>query len=87
MQLLQVGYWLGQAHQGQGLVSRAVAALERVAAGLGITQLQILAVPGNSQSIRVAERAGYAMHGMRHQMFELRGVMLDELVYQKQLSL
>ena len=83
--MLQVGYWLGSGYEGQGLASSALQALKKAAAGLGLSSLQILVVPGNVRSIRLAERAGYAVKHVRHQTYLLRGDKLDELVYEKRL--
>ena len=83
--MLQVGYWLGSGFVGQGLASSALKALEGAAAGLGLSSLQILVVPGNVRSVKVAERAEYVVKYVRHQTYLLRGDKLDELVYEKRL--
>lgn len=56
----EVGFWLRQAFEGRGLVTRAVAALQRhffEARGLG--RVAIGVVPGNGRSEAVARRLGY----------------------------
>lgn len=55
-----VGYWLGQAHTGQGLTHTALSQLEAKAFGeFGLHKLNIIAAMGNAPSRRVAVSAGY----------------------------
>ncbi len=57
----EVGYWLAQAFEGRGLVTRAMEGLHRhffEARGLG--RVSVAAVPGNVRSEAIARRLGYA---------------------------
>ena len=83
---MQVGYWVGQGHEGKGLASTAVKALERIALQIGLHTMQIVVVTDNVRSIKVAESAAYVQQSRRHQTYLLHGVKVDEIVYHKQLG-
>ena len=55
----RIGYWLGAAYQGRGVMTQAVRALARHAFDGGITRLEIVAAAANAASRAVAERAGF----------------------------
>jgi len=57
---IEVGYWLGASHTGQGYATEAVIALTHVALGtLGLEQVELWADEANKASNAVASRAGY----------------------------
>ena len=61
-----LGYWLGEAHHGRGIMSEAAPAL--VQAGferLGILMIEALTQPGNASSQAVLRRCGFAPMGER----------------------
>ncbi|HEY2636435.1 MAG TPA: GNAT family N-acetyltransferase, partial [Solirubrobacteraceae bacterium] len=70
----EIGYYLGAAGRGRGLMSRAVRVITPWAfAKLGLARLEILASTDNPASQRVAERAGYVREGVLRSFWELRG--------------
>jgi ribosomal-protein-serine acetyltransferase len=57
----EVGYWLAAAHQGNGLLTRAMRGLQRhFFEGRGLGRVAIGLVPGNARSEAVAARLGFA---------------------------
>jgi ribosomal-protein-serine acetyltransferase len=57
-----VGYWLGSAYGGRGIMTRAVRAVAQLAfTQHRIHRLELFAAAGNHPSRAVAERAGFAL--------------------------
>ena len=78
----EIGYWLGEAYWGRGIMSDAVrAATEYALAELDL--LRVFAVPfvRNPASARVLERAGYQLEGTMRRSAVKDGVVLDQLLY------
>lgn len=62
----EVGYWLGEAAMGRGLVTRAVAAmLDYVFGTLHLHRVALQAEVSNEKSIAVAKRLGFTEEGIR----------------------
>ena len=60
---VEIGYWLGRDHWGQGIIPEAVNALvERVSARPGVKSLWIAFYTANDKSRRVAEKCGFTYH-------------------------
>jgi RimJ/RimL family protein N-acetyltransferase len=56
----EIGYWLDQAHAGQGLATELAAALSRVAFEVArVDRVEIHCEPENARSAAVARRLGY----------------------------
>lgn len=61
----QIGYWVGEAYQGQGLVTRATRALtEYCFADLGLNRVVIRCAVDNVRSCAIPERLGYSYEGL-----------------------
>jgi ribosomal-protein-serine acetyltransferase len=79
----EIGYWVGSAYEGRGLVTRAAAALldhgfDRV----GLHRVQIRAAVHNDRSRAVAERLGFTQEGvLREQGLVSTGEYHDMAVY------
>lgn len=58
-----LGYWLGAAHRGKGLATRALAAATLWAFGQGFVRAQAHVYSWNAASARVCEKAGYLLEG------------------------
>ena len=64
--LLEIGYWVAEALQGRGIVTRACAALVDCCFGAqGIGRVRIQAEPENTRSRAIPERLGFAFEGVK----------------------
>jgi ribosomal-protein-alanine N-acetyltransferase len=78
----EVGYWLGEACWGRGIVTEALELLTRHAfAELGILRLFALPLADNGASIRVLEKAGYRLEGILRSSCVKFGQPRDQAVY------
>ncbi|MFA5787235.1 MAG: GNAT family protein [Actinomycetota bacterium] len=78
----EVGYWLDAAHQGRGIMTRAVEALlTHLFDEKGIHRTEIRAAPENRRSRAMAERFGFRMEGVLRQYTFCSGRWLDQVVY------
>ena len=78
----EIGYWLGEAYWGRGIVSEAVGAMT----SWSIEQFDLVRVDAyvyapNVASARVLEKNGYVLEGRLRRAVEKRGEILDALVY------
>ncbi len=78
----EIGYWLGEAYWGRGIVTEAVGALTR----WGVEAFDLVRVDAhvfapNVASARVLEKNGYVLEGRLRRRVEKRGEILDALVY------
>ena len=70
----EIGYWLSEAYQGQGVMTRAVEALCREAFGRrGIDRVEIRCALRNLPSNRIPQRLGFRLDRV-----EVRGEMLSD---------
>ena len=78
----EIGYWLGEAYWGRGIVSAALAAVT-VEGFRAFDILRLFALPfaDNAGSIRVLEKAGYVREGHMRQSAIKNGVVRDQLLY------
>jgi RimJ/RimL family protein N-acetyltransferase len=78
----EIGYWLGEAYWGRGIVSAAVGAVTAYAFR-ELDLLRVFAVPfaGNPASARVLERAGYVREGTMRRSAVKDGEVLDQHLY------
>lgn len=61
----EIGYWIGSAHEGRGLISRACRALVDHAFGaLGLHRVTIRVAPHNTRSRAIPERLGFTQEGV-----------------------
>jgi RimJ/RimL family protein N-acetyltransferase len=80
----EVGYWLGEAYWGQGIMSAAVAAVSEPAFDwFGLTRLFALPFARNHASSRVLERAGYVRTALIRRSVIKEGEILDEYLYER----
>ncbi len=78
----EIGYWLGRAYWGRGIMTAAVRAVTTYAlATLALDRVFALPFVENEASSRVLERAGYRREGrMRHSALKA-GVVRDQWLY------
>ena len=78
----ELGYWLGSAWQGRGLMSRAVHALGSYCfAALGLNRLELRAAVENKKSRAIAERLGFKYEGTTRQTEWLYDHYVDHAIY------
>ncbi len=77
-----LGYWLGEAYQGRGLMTRACQALVTYSfAELGLHRVEIRAAPENQRSRAIPERLGFRQEGVRREAEWLYDHYVDLVVY------
>lgn len=77
-----IGYWLAEAAEGQGLMTRAVAALlTHGFRSLGLNRIEIRAGVRNRRSRAVPERLGFRHEGTLRQAERLPDRFVDHAVY------
>lgn len=58
----EIGYWIAESHQGRGIMSRAISALESYGFNvLGLSKIQICADENNHTSRHLAEKFNYQL--------------------------
>ena len=78
----EIGYWLGEAHWGRGVVTEAlVAVTEWVFEQYDLTRLFAVPFADHVASIRVLEKAGYVREGVMRQSAIKDGVIRDQALY------
>ena len=78
----EIGYWLAQDRQGQGIITRSARALTGYALGrLKLGRVQIRCADGNMRSRAIPERLGFAFEGTRPGATRLRSQFVDEVAY------
>lgn len=78
----QVGYWIRQSQQGQGIAPRALVMIAGFGFKvLGLTRLEIMVQDGNHGSRRVAEKAGATFDGLLKNRLMVRGTPCAAAMY------
>lgn len=78
----ELGYWLAEHAQGQGIATRVVQALCRYCFDeLRLGRVEIRCAPGNTRSRRVPERLGFTQEGVLRRMDRLESGWSDWVVY------
>ncbi|MEI7037442.1 GNAT family N-acetyltransferase [Fulvimonas yonginensis] len=77
-----MGYWVRQSRQGQGIAPRAARLAARFGfEQLGLARIEIVALPDNRASRRVAERAGARFEAIARHRLWIRDQAHDAAVY------
>jgi ribosomal-protein-serine acetyltransferase len=77
-----IGYWIGEEHQGKGLVTRACAALiDYGFEELGLNRIVIRAATDNRRSQAVPLRLGFAREGVERQAEWVNDRFVDLVVF------
>jgi RimJ/RimL family protein N-acetyltransferase len=78
----EIGYWLGEEHWGQGIMTEAVQAATAYAfRALDVTRLHAGVFAWNPASARVLEKAGYELEGRLRDAVFKDAEFVDELLY------
>ena len=75
---VEIGYWLGRPHWGQGIVPAAV----RLVCQMAVRQMNVVRVGAwvfmhNNRSVRVLEKCGFIYEGVLHKYQVKNGVAVD----------
>jgi ribosomal-protein-serine acetyltransferase len=77
-----VGYWLDEAHQGKGTMTRAVQALvDHALHAWALNRVEIRAAADNARSRALAERLGFREEGLLREAFRIGERYDDDVVY------
>ncbi len=77
----EIGYWLGQAYTGHGIMTRTARKLTEYAFGeLGLNRVEIRCAPGNRKSRAIPERLGFTQEGTLRQVGLVHDRLLEDLV-------
>ena len=78
----EVGYVLGRAHWGKGLMTELLAALVRFGFNkLGLKRIVAELDPRNIGSVKVLERTGFTREGLRRRDYFCKGEVTDTALY------
>jgi ribosomal-protein-serine acetyltransferase len=79
----EIGYWLGKAYTGQGIMTRATRKLVDYAfSELGLNRVEIRCATGNHKSRTIPERLGFIQEGILRQVgWRADNLLLDLVVY------
>lgn len=77
-----VGYWIDEAHAGQGYTPEALVCLMKTAfEDLHLHRIQVSIIPRNGASRRVVEKLGLRDEGVAERYLEINGVWEDHIRY------
>lgn len=80
--LANVGYWVRTSWTRQGIASAALRLVAQYAFGaLGLTRLEIVCLPTNLPSRRVAEKGGARLEALSRNRIVMHGMPRDAVVY------
>jgi ribosomal-protein-serine acetyltransferase len=78
----KIGYWLAEAAQGRGIMTRAVSALVAEAFGpWGLRRVEIRIATPNARSRAIPERLGFRQEGLLRAAYTVGAETYDEVVY------
>ncbi len=78
----QIGYWMGQAYAGKGLMQDAVKALITFGFDrLNLHRLEAACIPGNERSVRVLQKTGFTQEGLLKSYLKINGKWQDHLLF------
>ena len=78
----EIGYWLGEAFWGRGIVTEALVAVTRYAiATHGLTRVYAVPYAHNAASCRVLEKAGYTLEARLRRSAVKDGFVIDQMQY------
>lgn len=83
-QTTHIGYWLGEAFWGRGIMTAAVCAVSNHAfSPLGYVRIETPVFAWNPASMRVLEKCGYVREGVLRRSVFKDGELIDSVLYAK----
>jgi ribosomal-protein-serine acetyltransferase len=80
--MAEIGYWLSETHQGNGIITRSVSTLINLAFfELCFDKIQISVAVDNQPSRTVCERLGMKLEGIITNSENINGRILDHAIY------
>ncbi len=80
--MASLGYWMGERHAGQGLMTEAVQSILPFAAKtLGLRRIEAACVPENRVSVRLLEKTAFVQEGYARQYLAINGEWRDHLLF------
>jgi RimJ/RimL family protein N-acetyltransferase len=77
-----LGYWIGEAHRGRGIATEAARQVAAFGFGEpGLVRIEIVTLPGNAASQRVARKLGARREGEFRNRLLVRGEPVDAVVF------
>ncbi len=81
-QMAHLGYWLGAAHEGKGMMGEGIALTLRYAfTSLGLHRIEANIMPINARSRAVLKRNGFRYEGLSKALVQIRGAYRDHERY------
>jgi RimJ/RimL family protein N-acetyltransferase len=81
--IAEIGYWIGAPFRGRGYATRALTLVTDWGFSLGFVRVQLLILPGNDASARVASKAGFIEEGLLHGYLNQRGSIRDASMWSR----
>ena len=82
LKMVEIGYWIGQKYQGNGIVTRVCRYLMDYAfTSLGVEKVQIAAAEGNLKSRAVCERLDMKLEGIISNRERIGDKILNHAIY------
>ncbi|RLB57119.1 MAG: hypothetical protein DRJ42_01440 [Deltaproteobacteria bacterium] len=79
----ELGYWIAGEFEGRGLVTEAIAALERACFEAGFHRIEIRCSSHNERSLGIPQRLAYQLDGRRRDAWVVDGARHDDLIFSK----
>lgn len=77
-----IGYWVGEAYTGQGVMTAALRVLLPTLFGeLNLHRIEAACIPTNTSSVRVLEKCGFTREGLARRYLCINGVWQDHLLF------
>jgi ribosomal-protein-alanine N-acetyltransferase len=82
LQSAAAGYWVGESFAGQGVATRALAAVTTFALGpFGLHRVEVNVRPENEASLRVVRHLGFRDEGLRERYLHIEGDWRDHRTF------
>ncbi len=79
----ELGYWIAGEFEGRGLVTEAIAALEKACFAAGFHRIEIRCSSQNQRSQGIPQRLAYQLDGGRRDAWLIDGERHDDLIFSK----